>query len=59
MDRFLIISINFEGANMVRGINKHSVGGGKFGEPHKKNLPPPPFLEKYHDVYQIIGFSWV
>jgi len=37
-------------------VNKDSVGGGKFFPPQK--FPPPP-LEKYHDVYQIIGFSWV
>ena len=30
---------------------------GYFPPPLEFFLPPP--LEKYHDVYQIIGFSWV
>ena len=36
-----------------RGGYKDSVGCGKKPEFF---LPP---LEKYHDVYQIIGFNWV
>ena len=37
-----------------RGVNKDSVGGGNIFE-----YPPVEFLEKYHDVYQIVGFNWV
>ena len=50
-----------------RGVNKDSVEGGKYFECGARSapkffLPPPrifftPPLEKYHDVYQIIGFS--
>ena len=44
-----------------RGVNKDSVGGGKYLEFGARSAPKffyPP-LEKYHYVYQIIGFSWV
>ena len=53
---------------LIRGVNKDSVEGGKYfecGASPKIFVPPlrifftPPPLEKYHDVYQIIGFSWV
>ena len=43
----------------ARGVNKDSVEGvniKNFFYPPRIFLPP---LEKYHDVYQIIGFSWV
>jgi len=53
---------------VCRGVNKDSVGGGKYFEFGARSAPkffyPPldffyPPLEKYHYVYQIIGFSWV
>ena len=49
--------------HMFRGVNKDSVEGGlifwRWRAKPKIFLPPPPRLVKYHDVYQIIGFSWV
>ena len=53
----------------VRGLDKDSVVGVKlfnlaheachhFLYPSLEFFLPPP-LEKYHDVYQIIGFNWV
>jgi len=38
-------------------VNKDSVGGGVNFYPPRIFFTPP--LKKYHDVYQIIGFSWV
>ena len=61
MDGFIILG--FYGASrpysisiVNRGVNKDSLVGVHFFTP-LEFFPPP--LEKYHDVYQSIGFNWV
>ena len=43
---------NITKIRICKGVNQDYVKGVKF------ILTPPP-LEKYHDVYKIIGFNWV
>ena len=56
----LFLSLRLKTQFIFRGVNKDSVGGGKYFELGARSAPnfflPP--LEKYHDVYQIIGFNW-
>ena len=53
--------IEFPSAKEVRSKNKRNRGGHKdsVGGVNICHFFPPPPLEKYHDVYQIIGFNWV